>query len=111
MADSMHQLTRREEQVLISVWNLKDEAYLVSIRKYLTKITDRIWSIGSIHKPLIILEKGGYLEFYEGDATPTRGGRSKKIYTLTNKGLAALNQYKKVNDSLWSEFTGMELSR
>jgi len=107
----MYTLTRREEQVLISVWHLKESAYLVAIRKYLTDITGRLWSIGSIHKPLIILEQNGYLAAYDGEATPIRGGRSKKIYTVTKQGMAALTQYKKVNDSLWADFQEVEFGK
>ncbi len=106
----MYRLTRREEQVLISVWHLGQSAYLVAIKKHLSEVTERNWSIGSVHKPLTILEKKGFLGSYDGEATSQRGGRSKKIYTLTDIGIAALNHYKKVNDSLWVNFSSLETS-
>ena len=41
-------LSRREEQVLLAVWNLKDMAYLLSIKNYLDERTSMTWSIGSV---------------------------------------------------------------
>ena len=107
----MFKLTRREEQVLLAVWQLKDSAYLVSVRKYLTDATKKTWSIGSVHKPLTILEERGYLSSYEGTATAIRGGRRKKLYKLTNTGLAALTYYKKVAETLWLNFEGVEFQK
>ena len=107
----MYELTKREEQVLISAWQLRESAYLVSLRKHLLRTTGKNWSIGSIHKPLLILEEKGFLESHAGESTPKRGGRSKKIYSVTRKGLAALTHCKNVHDSLWSDFVGAEQDR
>jgi DNA-binding PadR family transcriptional regulator len=107
----MYQITRREEQVLISVWQLRESAYLVAIRKHLSAKTERDWSIGSVHKPLAKLEECDYLASYDGESTPFRGGRRKKLYSLTQNGLDALIHYKKVNDSLWLNFEGLEISK
>jgi PadR family transcriptional regulator len=104
----MDTIGRREEQILLAVCHLGDEAYLVSIRKFLSKILGRPISIGAIHIPLRRLEREGYIESRLGESTPARGGRRKKIYSLTNKAGQILEENKRVQDILWSGFAGLE---
>jgi DNA-binding PadR family transcriptional regulator len=105
----MDYLTRREELVLLSIGNLKENAYLVSIREHLSEIMEQEWSISTIHIPLRRLEKSGYINSYYGEATAVRGGRRKKIYILTEKGYKALGVNKRVNDRLWSDYNDFEI--
>ncbi len=100
----MKLLTRREELVLLSIFNLVESAYLVSIRDHLSDIMNQNWSIGAIHIPLRRLERSGYVSAYYSEATAKRGGRRKKIYEITKLGFEALSEYKRVNDILWSDF-------
>ena len=104
-------LTRREELIMLSIGNLKDDAYLVAIREQLSKIMGKKWGISTIHIPLQRLENEGYIESYYGNATAIRGGRRKKIYRITNQGMEALKQYKKVNDILWDKFYDFEFGK
>ena len=97
----MKYLTRKEELILLAVFRLKEGAYLVSIRKYLNKNTDRKWSVGNVYVPLDRMEKAGYLESYIGEPTVKRGGKAIKYYRLTKVGVAALEEIKKVNDVMW----------
>ncbi|MFC1493316.1 PadR family transcriptional regulator [candidate division KSB1 bacterium] len=105
----MKTLSRREEQILLAILALKNDAYLVSVKKYLSEVMKQNWTVGAIHKPLRILEKAGLVEASLGEATAKRGGRSKKIYILTEKGIVLLEEYRKINETLWSSFPGMEL--
>ena len=97
---SMKFLSLREEQILITIWELKESAYLLAIRDHLSNVIGKKWSIGATHKPLRKLEKGGFIDFYMAGATAKRGGRSKKIYTITPKGMEALIKFKKAHDAL-----------
>jgi DNA-binding PadR family transcriptional regulator len=107
----MKTLSRREEQILLAIVELKEDAYLVAIKKYLSGVMNQKWTVGAIHKPLRRLEQAGFVEAYLGEATARRGGRSKKIYTLTKMGYELLAEYKKVNDTLWAGFEGLEYSK
>lgn len=107
----MKSISRREEQILIAIWNLKEEAYLLAIRSHLSLLMGKDWSIGAIHKPLIQLEKTGYIQAYLAGATAKRGGRSKKIYSVTKSGLRALKDIKKEHDALWANFSKVETPR
>ncbi len=94
-------LSRAEELVLLSVWKLGENAYGVTIRKHIIKKTGADWSIGAIYVPLDRLSKWGYLEAVQGEPTSMRGGRSKRYYRLTTDGLQALEQLKRVQESMW----------
>jgi len=103
-------LSKREEQIMLAICSLKDEAYLVAIKRYLSDIFKKNWTVGAIHKPLRRLERIGYLEFYLGEATARRGGRAKKIYKITNEGLVVLIEYKRINEALWADFPSYKFS-
>ena len=62
-------LTRQEEMVLLSVFQLKGNSYLVKIREHLIKITGKEWSISSVYVPLEKLRKEGYLDMYGCELT------------------------------------------
>jgi len=100
----MVHLTQREEQILLAIWRLRGDAYLVAIKKHLSGILGRDWNVGAIHRPLRHLESRGLIESHWGEATAKRGGRAKKIYSITIEGYALLAAYKKINDSLWGRF-------
>ncbi|MFA8343662.1 MAG: PadR family transcriptional regulator [Rhodothermaceae bacterium] len=101
------EISRREEQILITIWELKDDAYLVSIKKYLSEVMGKNWTVGAIHKPLLRLEKMGLINSVLTGATAIRGGRSKKVYAVTEKGVDVLHYHKKLNDTLWANFGGL----
>lgn len=97
----METLSKQEEIILLAVWRLKDNAYGITIRKYLKKATGKNISIGGIYVPLDRLVRKDYLKSYYGDSTPERGGMSKRYYNLTPEGLEALKKAKRVHDKLW----------
>ena len=96
-------LSRAEELVLLSVWKLQDNAYGVSIRKYIIASTNQDWSIGAIYVPLDRLTQWGYLEAVQGEPTAERGGRRKRYYRLTQLGIDALDHLKQVQQTMWSD--------
>jgi len=104
MRKKMDNLSRREEQILLAIGYLQEEAYLVAIRKHLSSIQAKEWSIGAIHIPLRRMEKQGLIHASFGSSTAERGGRRKKIYRLSSSGLAALKESKRINDLLWTNF-------
>ncbi len=95
-------ISRSEEYILLAIMQLQDEAYGVSIRNHLKKITGKTWAFGAIHVMLTRLEKKKLLESHLADPTPQRGGRSKRIYRLTSAGMETLEQIKKIQDKVWS---------
>ncbi len=97
----MKSLTRKEELIMLSILNLKTNAYLIAIVDHLSKITRKKVSLTSVHIPLSRLEKSELIASNYGEATAIRGGRRKKIYRITDLGLESLEEYKRVSDILW----------
>ncbi len=54
--------------------------------------TSREVSIGAVYATLDRLEAKGYVDSYRGDPTPERGGRAKRFFRVTAKGLRAVNR-------------------
>ena len=102
-------LSKPEELVLLSVFRLKDEAYGVTIRNLLISETGVDWSIGAVYVPLSRLAQAGFLETTLGEPTAERGGKRKKYYHLTPRGIKALKFTKRVNESMWTNIPTWEL--
>ncbi|MBU1100291.1 MAG: PadR family transcriptional regulator [Bacteroidetes bacterium] len=100
----MKLLTRQEEIVLLSIWKLKGNAYGVSIREYISQVTGKYWSIGSIYVPLDKLVEREYVKTYQGKPTEKRGGKSKRFYEITEEGINALADIKEVQNMFWEGF-------
>ncbi|MCP4726983.1 MAG: hypothetical protein GY863_18220 [bacterium] len=103
----MKYLSRPEEIVLLAVWKLGKSAYGVTIRKHVQESTEKYWSIGAIYVPLERLERKGFVQSYSSEPTAERGGRSKRYFDITEEGLEALEELKKVNQAIWSGYPGI----
>jgi PadR family transcriptional regulator, regulatory protein PadR len=92
-----------EELVLLAVGILFDDAYGLAIVDELEKQTGRNIMISSVHKALVRLEEKGYLKSHMGGASEARGGREKRLYTLTQAGKKVLNESRELRNSMWKE--------
>lgn len=92
-----------EELVLLSIGLLGNEAYGLAVMDDLEKRTRRRIMISSVHKVLVRLEEKGYVKSSMGGATQVRGGREKRIYTLTRAGVKVLEQTRALRESMWQE--------
>jgi len=75
--------------VLLAILRLRGDAYGVTIREEVERETSRTLTLGSVYKTLGRLEGKGYLETEVAPPTRERGGRRKKLYSLTAVGLEA----------------------
>jgi PadR family transcriptional regulator, regulatory protein PadR len=81
-----------EHLVLLALLRLADRAYGVTVRQEIQKRARREVSIGAVYATLDRLESKGYVKSSLGDPTPERGGRSKRFFRITPKGVAAVNR-------------------
>ncbi len=102
----MKYLTRQEELVLLTVYHLKENSYLVKIREHLNMHSRRKWSISSVFVPLDRLTKNGFLSTKIGQPTAKRGGKAIKYYILTDEGKNALAEVKMIHETMWNGVTG-----
>lgn len=97
----MKLLSKSEELILLAVLRLKDQAYCVPIRDQIRHVTEKDWSFGSIYIPLNRLESKGLIDSFLGPSAKERGGRPKRYYRLTEKGLAELRAARAIKDEMW----------
>jgi len=76
--------------VLLAVARLTDAAYPVAIRDEIEARTGRAVSRPAVFITLERLEDKRLLSSYYGDPTPVRGGRAKRYFAITSKGIAAV---------------------
>ncbi|MFC1493539.1 PadR family transcriptional regulator [candidate division KSB1 bacterium] len=108
----MHKyLSRSEELMLLTVWQLRDNAHCVPIRKHVSKTSGKSWSFGAIYIPLSRLEKKGMVESFLGEPTSKRGGKSKRYYRLTEDGLKALVEVRELHEKMWENIPKLSLSK
>ena len=81
-----------EHIVVLALLRLSDRAYGVTVRQEIEFRIRREVSIGAIYATLNRLEAKGYVKSQLGDPTPERGGRSKRFFRVTAKGVAAVNR-------------------
>jgi DNA-binding PadR family transcriptional regulator len=98
-----------EELILLSVWKLQGDAYGLEIRKYLSDLLDTSLSVGAVYTPLRRLKKRGYLTSWDSEPTDERGGRSKRFYKLSSKGVQALQNVKMVQEQAWNNLPDLGL--
>lgn len=101
----MEDISKTEELIMLAVWKLQDNAYGVTVREYLIDATGKNYSIGSIYVPLDRLVRKGLLKSMQGKPTKERGGMSKRYYSLTKNGIKALNDSKKLLESMWQDIS------
>lgn len=90
-----------EELVLTMVGILQDEAYGNTIVNEIKERLGREVALSAVHVTLYRLEDKGFVKSRMGGATPTRGGRRKRIFSVTNAGLATLRRMKEARMDLW----------
>jgi DNA-binding PadR family transcriptional regulator len=81
-----------EHIIVLAILRLEDRAYGVTVRQEIEFRTKREVSIGAVYATLDRLESKGYVKSHRGDPTPERGGRSKRFFRVTAKGVAAVNR-------------------
>ncbi len=95
-----------EQIVLLAMARAGEGAYAVSIHDEILQTTGRSVSIPAVYVTLSRLEKKGLVTSWMGEPSPTRGGRAKRYFKLSDKGRAALETSRTVLDRLWD---GLEL--
>jgi DNA-binding PadR family transcriptional regulator len=90
-----------EELILTLVAALREDAYGASITIEMEQWLNRKVTLSAVHVILYRLEDKGYVKSTVGGATNERGGRRKRIYSITNAGLAVLREMKETRTQIW----------
>jgi PadR family transcriptional regulator, regulatory protein PadR len=97
-----------EHIVLLALLRLEDRAYGVTVRREIQARTGREVSIGAVYATLGRLEAKAYVKSFRGEATAERGGRSKRLFRVTAKGVTAVNR---AQEAVRRMLEGLELVR
>ena len=91
-----------EELVLTLVAAMREDAYGAAIAAEIETRFKRDVTLSAVHVTLYRLEDKGYVKSVVGGATKERGGRRKRMFTVTNAGLAMLKAMKESRLELWN---------
>lgn len=90
-----------EELILTMVATLRENAYGAFIAIEIEQWLGRKVTLSAVHVILYRLEDKGYIKSVVGGATNERGGRRKRIYSITAAGLAVLRSMKETRTEIW----------
>lgn len=90
-----------EEIILTLVAGLQEDAYGAAIAEEIETRLKREVNLSAVHVTLYRLEDKGLIKSKFGGGTNERGGRRKRIFTITNSGLAMLKAMKEARIDLW----------
>lgn len=91
-----------EEIVLLTVAVMAHSAYGVMVTHEIIEQTGRPVRLNQIHAALQRLEDKGMLTSEMGDPTAERGGRRKRLFSVTAYGQRTLQDIQAVRASLWN---------
>ncbi|MEQ9402420.1 MAG: PadR family transcriptional regulator [Cyclobacteriaceae bacterium] len=91
-----------QEIVMLSILILDDKAYGVTIQEEIDRRMKRSISRGALHTALTRLEEKGFIVSEYGEPTAERGGRRKRYYQVSNKGMATLKEAKELRQDMWN---------
>ena len=91
-----------EELILTMVAALQDEAYGAAICEEIETKFKREVNLSAVHVTLYRLEDKGYIKSKMGGGTNERGGRRKRIFSITSAGMAILRAMKETRLELWN---------
>lgn len=90
-----------EQQVLLALLRLDTDAYGASVRDELERQLRRDVSQGAVYTTLVRLEKKGFVRSRMSEPTPVRGGKAKRLFTVTPEGSRGLEATRAAMNRLW----------
>ena len=87
--------------ILLALMRLGDEAYGVPIARELEESVGRVVALATVYASLDRLVERGLVRSELGEPTAERGGRAKKYFRITGKGLREVRSAKQSLIKLW----------
>jgi PadR family transcriptional regulator, regulatory protein PadR len=92
-----------EELVLLTVGVLHPKAYGVAVMDEIARKVGRSLNISAVHAVLTRLEDKGFVQSQMSEPSQERGGRRKRIFTLTALGKRALEDANEMRNELFNQ--------
>jgi DNA-binding PadR family transcriptional regulator len=90
-----------EEFTLLAVRALGQSTYGVPVQQFVEQATGRRASIGAVYAALDRLEAKGCVRSVIGEPTATRGGKRKRMFTVTPPGIKIAAELRRVREQIW----------
>ena len=87
--------------VLLALLRLGDEAYGMPIAQAIEETTGRDVVLSSVYFALERLQKKGMISSTLGEPTAERGGRAKRYFRVTARGLREVRDTRRTLTKLW----------
>ena len=100
-------LTDFELMLLLAILRVGEDAYGVPIAREIESTAGRNVVLGAVYAALERLESRGLVASTIGDPTPERGGRAKRYFTVTAKGLRAVKDTHRALTALWTNIPAL----
>lgn len=98
-----HLLTDLELMILLAALRVGEKAYGVQIAREIAATSGRQVLLGAAYAALDRLERNGLVASTVGDATPERGGRAKRFFRVTPRGLRAVKDTQRAFVAMWCD--------
>jgi len=95
-------LTDFELMILLAAMRGGDEAYAIQIAREIDATAGRQVQLGAVYTALNRLEAQRLVESWTGEPTAARGGRAKKHFRVTSRGMDAVRSTRQALVALWS---------
>jgi DNA-binding PadR family transcriptional regulator len=107
----MKDLTKIEEILLVAIWHLKEKAYGVKIRQYVSAVVEKELTYGHLYSALNQLVIKKYVNKSVGKTPAQRLGRPRIFYSISPDGVNALKAAMEMNEKLWSGISRYALEK
>jgi len=87
--------------IMLALMRLGEPAYGVSILREIEDASGRAVAVATLYAALARLEKRGLISSQLGEPTAERGGRAKRYFQVTAKGVREVRDTQRVFSSLW----------
>jgi PadR family transcriptional regulator, regulatory protein PadR len=94
-------LTDLELMILLAVLRVGENAYGVTITREIEETAGRSVAVAVVYATLDRLQERGLVSSYQGDPTPERGGRAKRFFEVTGKGIRQIKDTQRALMALW----------
>ena len=96
-------LTDFELMLVLAILRVGDDAYGVQIVREIQTIAGRRVLLGAAYAALDRLEDNGLVSSRTGSPTPERGGRAKRFFRVTARGVQAAKLTQQALVTLWQD--------
>jgi DNA-binding PadR family transcriptional regulator len=96
-----HLLTDFELMIVLAILRIGDEAYGVQIAREIEEVGGRRVLLGAAYAALDRLEQNGIVSSRMGSATPERGGRARRFFRVSPRGVRAARETQRALVALW----------